>query len=351
MKAIERVIKFWRANDPNWVVIILIANLAFYAVSLFASNPQHQNGSIDPSHESLYLLGTSSFHLVVQGQWHRLIVANYFHVGLIHLGVNCLALWQLGPMTQVILGSRRFLTLYILTGITGTVASITWHFYSSDFREPWQIVGGVGASTSLFGVFGFLLFWAKKTPGADGFARQLVFWLFVNVAISFRFPMIDNAGHAGGFVGGLLIGYCVLSRRPTRWGKVLMHKTTTVVLGVTTLICFAFVPITYFGEFGTVCRTLYKARPNVLVTVSDDNLDVRTLEESADEVRELKESLPSDFPVNLAGLESQIRLEASQKKQNSLRGFRSPVADGYIEFVSEYCRYLGVTSMLTYRRP
>ncbi|MFT7620212.1 MAG: membrane associated rhomboid family serine protease [Planctomycetota bacterium] len=348
---LQRTIKYWRFNEPNWVVIILIVNLAFFAASLLASNPQHHDG-IGPSGEALYLLGSSVFHLIADGQLHRLIVANFLHGGLMHVAMNCFVLWQLGPMTQRILGANRFLTLYILTGITGTLLSLGWKFYSSDFAEPWQLVGSIGASTSMFGLMGFLLIWSRRTPGFDGLARQLMFWLFINVAISFQIPFIDNAGHAGGFLGGVGMAYLVHSRRRSMLQTILLHKRATATLGIVTVICFLAVPIVYFGNFGQTCRVLYQARPNVLVAIDTNSLDSRLLTEAADEVKELRESLADDFPVDLSGLEAQIRQAVFFKKLKVgvFDNQRQVVAKNFNEFVLAYCRYLGHTSRLTYLR-
>lgn len=76
---------------------------------------------------------------------YRLLSANFLHAGLLHLGLNCAALWSVGPEAEAVLGYATFLAIYLLSGLSGSLAS----FLFSDAVT-------VGASGAIFGLLGEL---------------------------------------------------------------------------------------------------------------------------------------------------------------------------------------------------
>ena len=78
--------------------------------------------------------------------WTLLTVA-LVHSSFWHIGLNMLALWLIGRSLEPLLGRWRFLTLYLLSTLGGSVAVALLSF-------PTQVVGASGA---IFGLFGALL--------------------------------------------------------------------------------------------------------------------------------------------------------------------------------------------------
>jgi len=72
-------------------------------------------GSNNP--EVLYRLGALFPPAVRAGEWWRLLASLFLHFGALHLAMNMLALWLLGPFVEFALGWRRFLPLYLLSGL------------------------------------------------------------------------------------------------------------------------------------------------------------------------------------------------------------------------------------------
>ena len=73
----------------------------------------------------------------------RLLTCTFLHAGILHLGLNCYALFSIGPDVEAVLGYRTFATIYILSGLGGSIAS----FLFSDLVT-------VGASGAIFGLLG-----------------------------------------------------------------------------------------------------------------------------------------------------------------------------------------------------
>ena len=147
--------------------------------------------------------------VLVEGQYYRLLTAMFMHGGIAHIVFNMYALWAIGQMVEGFFGHVRYLLVYFLGGVLGSIASVV-------FNGP--NVTSVGASGAVFAVFGaqmVFLYNHRKLFGE--MARQQLRQLIVIGAINFAFGIastfssdgvnIDNWGHLGGLVGGLVIAY------------------------------------------------------------------------------------------------------------------------------------------------
>lgn len=160
-------------------------------------------------------LGAIVPEYINDGQYWRLLTAMFLHgdgtVGgtALHLGLNLLALFQLGSLYEVMFGTRRFILIYFVSGILASITS-------------WMHITGasVGASGAIFGILGAFVFSVYRSPrwkherAARSLVAQCIFWIIANIAIGLRVPQIDNAAHIGGLVTGLLLGALLPHREP-----------------------------------------------------------------------------------------------------------------------------------------
>jgi membrane associated rhomboid family serine protease len=117
----------------------------------------------------------------------------FTHVQVWHIGFNMLALWVLGPQLELALGRTRFLALYLLSALTGSVA-VYWFSATNSST--------VGASGAIFGLMGALLVIAYKVRGD---VQQIMIWIGINAVLTFTVSDISWQGHLGGFLGGVVI--------------------------------------------------------------------------------------------------------------------------------------------------
>jgi membrane associated rhomboid family serine protease len=136
---------------------------------------------------------------VANGDWWRLITATFLHGSLLHLGFNMLALWILGTQVENYLGSKKFLLLYFVSAIGGSLAS----FY---FSPPATF--SIGASGAIFGLMGAYIVIGKKLR-AD--VSQIMVLLLINVVLGFTVSGIDWRAHLGGLVAGVVFTKVLLS--------------------------------------------------------------------------------------------------------------------------------------------
>ena len=153
----------------------------------------------------LIRLGAMESWLIASGEYWRLFSAMFLHSGLIHLGFNVIGLLIFGHQVERLYGYTRFLVIYILAGLAGSITSYAFNLSSA----PYAI--GVGASGAVFGILGALVAFFLSNRGLLGkMGRQTMTGLLalaaINLAVGFIMPGIDNFAHMGGFAGGLLLG-------------------------------------------------------------------------------------------------------------------------------------------------
>jgi membrane associated rhomboid family serine protease len=126
------------------------------------------------------------------------------------------ALFIVGPALERVLGSARYLAVYLVSALGGSIA----YFFIAPAN-----VQALGASGAIFGLFG-AWFVLSRRLGLD--SRQVVFLIILNLAIGFAVPYIAWQAHVGGLVtGGLLTAaYAYAPRR----NRALIQVTATVVI-------------------------------------------------------------------------------------------------------------------------
>lgn len=113
---------------------------------------------------------------------------------LLHIAFNMYALWLVGPFLEHQLGRARFVTLFLLSAVGGSVAFLLLGPY---------LQGVVGASGAVFGLFGAVLVVLRRIGGD---ARQILVFLAINTVIGFVVPGIAWEAHLGGFLVGAALG-------------------------------------------------------------------------------------------------------------------------------------------------
>lgn len=152
--------------------------------------------------------------LIQAGQWWRLITPVFLHIGLMHIVVNSVTVYYIGTQIEMIFGHTRFAVIYLVTAITGNLASFV--FLPNTLSA--------GASTAIFGLFGAFLMLGESFRNnlyIRAMSRQFLLFVVLNLAFDLFSPGIDIYGHIGGLLGGFLVGYVVGAPRV---GKVNLIK-------------------------------------------------------------------------------------------------------------------------------
>lgn len=146
---------------------------------------------------------------IAVGETWRLFSAMFIHIGVFHLLVNLYALYALGPLVEGYYGHLRFLAIYLVGGLFGSLASYAF----SDAVSA-------GASGAIFGLAGAItVFFVsyRENFGARGrsILQNMLFIIGLNLVFGITVPGIDNWGHIGGLVGGALLALGLLPKYKT----------------------------------------------------------------------------------------------------------------------------------------
>lgn len=182
--------------------IVIYINGGFFLLSLLLSFSHMTLAAnpflfLSPSQEGLFLLGaTGTIPIAGFGRWWTLISASYLHGGLLHIVFNMMALSQLGPFVVREFGVNRFNIIYTITGVAG--------FYLSYLAG---IPFTIGASTSICGLIGAILYYGKTRGGfyGDAIYKQAMGWIVGLVIFGLLVPGINNWAHGGGIISGVLL--------------------------------------------------------------------------------------------------------------------------------------------------
>ena len=163
--------------------------------------------------------------------WTVLTVA-LVHSSFWHIGLNMLALWLISRSLEPLLGRWRFLTLYLLSTLGGSVAVALLSF-------PTQVVGASGA---IFGLFGALLVIGRHL-GANVTGIAII--LGLNLVIGF-IPGFNVSwqAHVGGLVVGALVGLIFSVTRSPRRRALQIALLAAVALGLVALLLLP--PVLFF---------------------------------------------------------------------------------------------------------
>jgi membrane associated rhomboid family serine protease len=170
-----------------WVLRILIATVLMFFVQQTASGVT----------SLLYLVPSE----VLARPW-TLVTYMFLHGGLGHIFWNMLGLYFFGPRVESRMGSQRFLTLYLVSGIVGALFSVV-------LAPRFAVLGASGAVLGV--LMAFARYWPRERLYIWGVLPVEARWLvLIYAAIDIlgfngfgRFG-IANMAHLGGFAGALL---------------------------------------------------------------------------------------------------------------------------------------------------
>lgn len=192
-----------RNPAPATVCLILLNIIAFIAVTAFGSSTD-----LD------YMISIGALYAPAvfdKAQFYRLFTCMFLHFGVEHLGANMFALALFGSRVERIMGSGRYLLLYILSGLAASMMSLGTGVFLHSTNAS------VGASGAVFGIIGALFAILIRNRGRLGSmtAGRAAFLITYSIFSGFMAKGIDNAAHIGGLLMGLILGF-ILYRVPKR---------------------------------------------------------------------------------------------------------------------------------------
>ncbi|MFH5836673.1 rhomboid family intramembrane serine protease [Proteiniclasticum sp. C24MP] len=184
---------------------LMILNIVIYTFTAIKS------GGLDIDIFVLIRYGAKVNELIQAGAYYRLFTSAFLHADFMHVLFNMYALFALGRIVEEFMGKWKMLGIYCFSAVTGGMLS---YLYTPNVA--------VGASGAIFGLLGAILvitLFGKKKSMKSMFSRIMIV-LAINLFSGFTSSNIDNFGHIGGLLGGIVITALILllSRRPKENG-------------------------------------------------------------------------------------------------------------------------------------
>src|SRR5271168_3706279 len=199
----------WSREQSSSMVVtqaIFGINVAVFIAMLLAGVSMLDN----PAGQDLVHWGANYGPLTVSGQWWRLLTCVFVHGGLLHIGFNMWCLWSLGRLAESVYGHWTFAVVYLISGLSASLASLIWN----------PNILSVGASGAIFGIAGALIAsfylgeFSMPRAALSGTLRSVVVFVGYNLFFGAVIARTDNAAHIGGLLMGLLLGALIAKAAP-----------------------------------------------------------------------------------------------------------------------------------------
>lgn len=162
-----------------------------------------------------------------RGEYYRLLTSMFLHASIynafggfvltnsLHLIFNAYVIYGVGTYIERLFGHTRFLIVYILGGLAGSVASVVINALLGQMRT--YSVGASGAVFALIGAEFIYLYYHRKLLSSYARARMqsLITFGVINLLFGFATSLglgqmrVDNWAHIGGLAGGLILGWFI----------------------------------------------------------------------------------------------------------------------------------------------
>lgn len=162
--------------------------------------------------DRIYFEGMHINGLIREGEVWRAFTSMFLHAGFLHLLFNMFSLYLFGPELEKMAGKARFITIYLLAGISGSLLTYLLYVDNPSYAS-------VGASGAVFGIFGayaaILARYYKSTPQL----RQILLPIIViSVILTFLQQNVNEASHIGGLITGFFLGMFYFTKKNMlRW--------------------------------------------------------------------------------------------------------------------------------------
>lgn len=182
----KKLAKIFSPKKPIVTYIIIVLNLMVFLYGMLHSND-----------ELINIFG-NNYELVQKGQFYRLLTCMFVHGSIMHLLLNMYALYTIGPVVERYYGKSKYIFIYLVSGLLGSV-------FSSVFMSANSV--SIGASGAIFGLLGSICYFTYYYRATlQGILRDsIVPVIVINLIIGFMLPSVDLVAHIGGLLGGILV--------------------------------------------------------------------------------------------------------------------------------------------------
>lgn len=190
MKKEKKLEKIFSPKKPVVTYILIVLNLMVFLYGVLHGND-----------ELINMFG-NNYELVQNEEFYRLFTCMFVHADILHILFNMIALYSIGPVVERYYGKSKFLLIYLVSGLLGSI-------FSGVFMTADSI--SIGASGAIFGLLGSICYFTYYYRATlQGILRGSIMpVIIINLVIGFLSSSIDLSAHIGGLIGGILISMAI----------------------------------------------------------------------------------------------------------------------------------------------
>ena len=187
----KKLAKIFSPKKPVITYILIVLNVMIFLYTML----------YDQNDRLFYELA-NNYVYVQNGEIYRLFTSMFLHADIMHIVFNMYALYLLGPIVERYYGKTKFILIYFISGILGSLFSCV--FMSSNTYA-------IGASGAIFGLLGSIAYFTYYYRATlQGLLRsQILPVILINLGLGLFIPGIDVSAHIGGLIGGILTSMAI----------------------------------------------------------------------------------------------------------------------------------------------
>lgn len=187
----KKLAKIFSPKKPVVTYILIVLNVMIFLYTML----------YDQNDRLFYELA-NNYVYVQNGEIYRLFTSMFLHADIMHIVFNMYALYLLGPIVERYYGKTKFILIYFISGILGSLFSCV--FMSSNTYA-------IGASGAIFGLLGSIAYFTYYYRATlQGLLRsQILPVILINLGLGLFIPGIDVSAHIGGLIGGILTSMAI----------------------------------------------------------------------------------------------------------------------------------------------
>ena len=177
----------FKPKTPIITNIIILTCILYFVLMLF-----NTKGNLSAA--NLLKYGANYQAYIQTGEWYRLFSCIFIHASILHLLLNMYALKIIGSQIESFLGKIRFVIVFIISGLIGSL-------FSAILTKSVS----VGASGAIFGILGSLIYFSYhyRLLLGSSLKYEILPVVIFNLGIGLFIPGVDIWAHIGGLVGGI----------------------------------------------------------------------------------------------------------------------------------------------------
>lgn len=177
----------FKPKTPIITNIIILTCILYFVLMLF-----NTKGNLSAA--NLLKYGANYQAYIQAGEWYRLFSCIFIHASILHLLLNMYTLKIIGSQIESFLGKIRFVIVFIISGLIGSL-------FSAILTKSVS----VGASGAIFGILGSLIYFSYhyRLLLGSSLKYEILPVVIFNLGIGLFIPGVDIWAHIGGLVGGI----------------------------------------------------------------------------------------------------------------------------------------------------